>query len=484
MDMLAQTAIAEQIEAQLSTHLTEALAALPPQDGDERVLSILLPLPRPPATLPKIPGPTFQFHRAELGERQVGYGEAIRWETAGTERLLELARAARRCDWRRWDAEETGFEPFAMIGFAATEQEPAPPPAAVQGPTRSGGAVDRVLECALPNALLWIPEVAIESRDHEAVLVCSTQLPANPGDILGRWRSILRPLLAGLYNVGEGPRPPATVKRVGSTPDRSEWTALVGSALSQIRAGEFEKVVLSRRLDVRGQRDFDVAQLLSALDCLFPSCQVLNLSRNGRALVAATPERLLRFGRRGLEVDALAGTALRAADTHEDAALRAALLGSPKNRHEHQVVIDAIRAALADCCEGIEAPDHPRVMQLTNAQHLWSRVTAQPHAGVDIFDLAARLHPTPATNGQPRASANAWRRANEPVARGWYTGAAGLWRSDGSGELWVLLRCALIDGARASLFAGAGIVAGSEPTSEWGETEAKLDAMLSALRHA
>jgi menaquinone-specific isochorismate synthase len=148
------------------------------------------------------------------------------------------------------------------------------------------------------------------------------------------------------------------------------------------------------------------------------------------------------------------------------------------------VVIDAIRAALADCCDGFDVPRAPRVMQLTNAQHLWSPITARPRPGVGLFELAERLHPTPATNGQPRAAAQDWLRRTEPFERGWYTGAAGLVRPDGTGELWVLLRCARVSDAQAELFAGAGIVAGSDPASEWDETEAKLAAMLSALQYA
>jgi menaquinone-specific isochorismate synthase len=167
-----------------------------------------------------------------------------------------------------------------------------------------------------------------------------------------------------------------------------------------------------------------------------------------------------------------------------DAALRAALLGSDKNLREHRVVIDAIRAALADCCDGFRVPATPQVMQLTNAQHLWSPISAQPRPGVDLFELAERLHPTPATNGQPRTDAQAWLKGTEPFDRGWYTGAAGLVQPDGTGALWVLLRCARVSGARAELYAGAGIVAGSDPASEWSETEAKLAAMLSALQYA
>jgi isochorismate synthase EntC len=123
-------------------------------------------------------------------------------------------------------------------------------------------------------------------------------------------------------------------------------------------------------------------------------------------------------------------------------------------------------------------------MQLNNAQHLWSLVRAELDPGMDVFQLAELLHPTPATNGHPCESARAWLRRSEPIRRGWYTGAAGIIEPDLTGELWVLLRCAEIHESTADLYAGAGIVAGSDPDSEWQETEHKLAAMSTALQFA
>jgi salicylate biosynthesis isochorismate synthase len=464
MDMLSPTAILDQLEARLA----DALATLPLDGEDGSLLSLLLALPRPPAAAPRLDAGAFQFHfqRADRGELHAGYGEAARWETEGPARFETLADAAAGLGWLNSDPDETGFEPFAMLGFASLD-----------GAAQADAA-------DLPNALLWVPEVGLECRDHEAALVFSTPLPAHRDDVQERWTRTLRRLIPALFRRPEGPRPPAPVTADASIPDAAAWTRLVQATLARIDAGDMEKVVLSRRLDVAGQRAFDIPRLLGALECLFPSCQVLSLTRGGRTFCAATPERLLRLGRDGLEVDALAGTALRAAGSAEDAALRDALLNCAKNLREHRVVIDAIRAALADCCDDITAPPRPEVMQLNNAQHLWSAVSARPRADTSLFDLAARLHPTPATNGQPRAAARAWRERNEPFSRGWFTGAAGIWRRDGSGELWVLLRCALVQEARATLYAGAGIVAGSEPDAEWREIDAKLSAMLSALQYA
>jgi menaquinone-specific isochorismate synthase len=470
MDMLASVAMLDQLEARLAN----ALAGLP-LAGASGVQSVLLALPRAPAAAPQLAGRQFQFQHAQRGELHAGYGEAVAWQAAGPARLGELAAALAATRWRRADPDETGFEAFAMLGFAAGDEDGAPACPAATAPGGDG---------ALPNAILWVPEIGLVCRDHDAALVLSTPLPAAPDVVLDRWRTALRQLVPALYQPLTGPLAPARLVRSCEQPDAAGWSGLVQAALARIDAGPIEKVVLSRRVVLEGPRPFDIARLLGALGCLFPTCQTLSLRRNGQSFVAATPERLLDLKHRRLEVDAIAGTAPRAESVAGDAALRAALLASDKNLREHRVVIDAIRAALAGCCESFHVPATPQVMQLTNAQHLWSPIEARPRPGVGLFELAERLHPTPATNGHPRGAAQAWIRHTEPFDRGWYTGAAGLVRPNGTGELWVLLRCARVDGARAELYAGSGIVAGSDPGSEWEETEAKLAAMLAALQYA
>jgi menaquinone-specific isochorismate synthase len=467
MDMLSHTAILEHLEARLH----QVLQRLSLDRPEGTMQSVLLALPRAPAAAPQLAAWQFVFQHVQRGELQAGYGEAAAWQATGAGRFEALARMRAACEWRRSDPDETGFDAFAMLGFAAADD--AGLPASRTAPSDG-----------LPSALLWVPEVGLVCRDHEAALVFSAMLPAERSALQARWRRWLEALVPVLYAPPAGPRTPARLSRLREAPDRSGWAALMHDALAAIEAGPLEKLVLSRRVALTGPRAFDIGRLLGALGCLFPSCQTLSLKRNGQSFVAATPERLLALHHGRLEVDAIAGTAARAESVADDAALRTALLGSDKNLREHRVVIDAIRTALSDCCEGFQVPNRPRVMQLTNAQHLWSPIEARPRAGVGLFALAASLHPTPATNGQPRAEARDWLRRAEPFDRGWYTGAAGILQPDGDGELWVLLRCAQVRGNQAELFAGAGIVAGSDAASEWDETEAKLGAMLAALQYA
>ena len=451
---------------QLRARLIEQAPRLP-LTAAPGLSSLILALPRAPATLPPGQGAQFQFIRTHGHRVQAGYGIAAQWQASGEQRLQQLAAVARtwQRQWTRLDVDDSGFDAVAMLGFAA-----------------SGHALDAE---PLPNALLWIPEVALIAEEDHAALVFTAQHPADRAQLLTRWLTQLESLVPWLDEPIIGLRLATEPQRESALPDQSEWNRLVLSALEQIAAGTFAKVVLSRRLTVRSSHRFDIPRLLGALNCLFPSCQIVNLRYNGSNLIAATPERLCRLQGAQLEVDAIAGTAPRGETPDCDAVLTRELLASDKNQREHRFVVEAIRQAIADCCATpLQIPVAPQIMQLSNAQHLWSPMQSTLSATVDLFDLAERLHPTPATNGQPRDAARDWLQQVEPFSRGWYTGAAGILTPDLSGELWVLLRCAQISADRAELYAGSGLVAGSDPADEWEETEAKLGAMLTALQFA
>jgi isochorismate synthase len=469
-----------QIRGQLDERLAagvEQLSRRADADTAPALVSLILGLPRRPTGAPQLGGRQFQLVHAEQGTVRAGYGHALECEAWGPERLQRLATEARTLStgWQRLDLDRTGLDAFALLGFAA-------------------GADSRSLpEDQMPNSLLWVPEVGLHCAEGRSALILSASWPLAPSPrrqelarevLLKRWCDVLDRVVPALYQPITGPLMPARLRPQSARPDAAVWARMVRSALAEINDGDLAKVVVSRRLDVVGSRRFDIGRLLGSLGCLFPSCQIVNLRRNGASFVAATPERLLSLQDGRLEVDAIAGTAARADTTERDAELAAGLLASEKNLREHRFVVDAIRAALAPCCESIAIPDAPRLMQLNNAQHLWSPIQAVPAPGVDLLQLAERLHPTPATNGHPRQRARDWLEGNESIRRGWYTGAAGFITPELTGELWVLLRCARVQDDRAELYAGAGIIAGSNAETEWDETDAKLNAMLSALQYA
>ncbi|MGE5153819.1 MAG: isochorismate synthase [Bdellovibrio bacteriovorus] len=467
--MLAPLHLLEQLQARLD----ETLGCIP-WDTGEGMASLALALPGAPVLPPELPGPRFGLIHGRREELRAGYGIAAQWQAAGPNRFPKLGQAARALSpsWHQLDPDETGFHGFALMGFAADPD----PPCSSEGPTGQGND--------LPNALLWIPELALWRLRDQAAIVLSTRLPASKAVLRRRWMGRLARLAATLSEPLPEPLTPAPLQHLGSLPGLRDWQGLVSSTLGEIEGGAIEKAVLSRRVGLRGLRAFDLRRLQGVLTWLFPPCQVMRITQGDTSFIAATPERLLRVRGRAVEVDAIAGTAPRSASSALDATLTDDLIRSEKDRREHAVVVEALRAALAGCCTDLQVPLQPGVLQLHNAQHLWTPIAARLAGERDLFDLAELLHPTPATNGHPRQAARDWIRRCEPTGRGWYTGAAGILEPDLSGELWVLLRCAEVAGNEARLYAGAGIVAGSDPLNEWRETGHKLSAVATALRFA
>lgn len=459
--MLAPLDTLDHLKARLGEHAGEVA-----RDARSGFVSLTLELPEVPTHAPRLTGPRFQFLHAHREEIRAGYGIAGEWLVGGPDRLSELRKAARRLtgSWRHLDPDETGLSGFALLGLAAR-------------PGASG-------QSGLPNAMLWLPEAALRTHRGQAALILTARLPSAADRLHARWSALLDRLVPQLFVPAPAPLSPAQLRASEQTPWADEWQSLVGATLDEIAAGRLEKVVLARRLGIEGSRRFDVARLVAALGFFFPSCQVVDIRRGDTSFVAATPERLLSLKGNRLETDALAGTASRAAESDGDKALADALRRSPKNLHEHRLVVQAICGALDGQASEIKAAREPDLMRLNNAQHLWTRITATADEGADLFSLAERLYPTPATNGAPRQHASDWLHRHDPFERGWYTGLAGTIEPDLGGELWVLLRCAEIRERTARLYAGAGIVAGSDAAMEWRETEHKLSAMLTALKLA
>lgn len=267
--------------------------------------------------------------------------------------------------------------------------------------------------------------------------------------------------------------PGISERMIGTTTgsgSRSAWAAMISAALQEISSGALGKVVLARQIAVHAEAPFEERRILERLEARFPSCRTFLLRLpDGAAFLGATPELLCRVRGRSLETEALAGTG--SGDE---------LLSSPKDRREHALVVEAIDAALRPLCSSIDFDAEPQLKRLPNVTHLWTPIRAVLRDGVEGLDAARALHPTPAVGGTPRAAALAFQRAHEGFDRGWYAGAIGA-RGDDSLELAVGIRSALVRGAEATVFAGAGIVAGSTADAEWVETEEKARAMLDAL---
>jgi menaquinone-specific isochorismate synthase len=276
---------------------------------------------------------------------------------------------------------------------------------------------------------------------------------------------------------GEGAASP-----VFSLREAGDYRAAVARALERIAAGEFKKIVLARALDLAAGAPLHPLPMLNGLRQRFPDCYAFSFAQGrGPSFIGASPERLVRVRQGALETEALAGSIRRGASASEDAALAAALLRSEKDVREHRDVIDDIVARLAPLGVTPEFSAQPQIRRFANVQHLHTPVRAALPEGVRLLDVLAAMHPTPAVGGSPRGAAVACIRELEGFPRGLYAGALGWLNARGGGEFFVGIRSALIDGASARVFAGAGIVAGSAPEKEFAETELKFKAMLDAF---
>ena len=262
-------------------------------------------------------------------------------------------------------------------------------------------------------------------------------------------------------------------------PDRTQWQQRVNHALAAINAGELNKVVLARAIDLLWDRPLPAAALLAASRRANPHCyQFMLRFDDERALVCASPERLWQRQQHALFTEALAGTVARDADptrAHQQAQW---LLQDAKNRHENQLVLEDICHRLQGIVSDLTLMPI-EVVRLRTLQHLRQCIHARLDSASDAL-LLQRLQPTAAVAGLPRAAARAFLQHHEALNRDWYAGSSGF-ISRRESEFCVTLRCAWLQGKRLRLYGGAGIVAGSDPLLEWQETENKMAALAALL---
>jgi isochorismate synthase len=265
---------------------------------------------------------------------------------------------------------------------------------------------------------------------------------------------------------------------VRERPARRQWQAAVRRVLAAIEAGHVRKVVLAREVVLQAAAPFSRREVLDRLRRRNPSCFVYAAG----GFVGASPELLVR--RRGGAVEScpMAGTVARGATPEEDERLALGLSASAKDAEEHRLLVEAVLEALAPVCDGPPAATAAEIVRLATVSHLTTRVCGGlREPAPSALELAGLLHPTPAVGGLPRRPALRAIAELEGFDRGLYAGPVGWVGAGGDGEWAVALRGAELDGSRARLVAGAGIVAGSDPEAEWAETEAKLATMLAAV---
>jgi menaquinone-specific isochorismate synthase len=334
-------------------------------------------------------------------------------------------------------------------------------------------------------ASVFVPRWQVAVREGRTVAVANLVVDAGSAvDVLAEkvWRAHAK-FGAFAYAAPAFAEPaaqPAAMTEVGGA---GHYPAAVRRALARIESGAYHKIVLARAKELSAHGRLHPLRVLNGLRQRFSDCYAFSVANGrGQSFIGASPERLLRVQDGELLTEALAGSIRRGGTASEDAAFGGALQRDEKELHEHQLVVDSIVRRLATLGLTPRYADRPGVRRYANVQHLHTEVRATLPAAVRLLDVAARLHPTPAVGGSPREAAVPEIAALEGFSRGLYTGVLGWINAQGGGELFVGLRSALIDGSQARLYAGAGIVRGSDPEKELAETELKFQAMQEALQ--
>jgi menaquinone-specific isochorismate synthase len=384
-----------------------------------------------------LPHPAQALAFVRGGEGVVGWGEAARLELpgGGPERFTAAAR------WLR-----------EVFGGATVDDQVGLPGT---GPVAFGGFG---FDPKSPDSVLIVPRRIMGRRGGQAWL---TTIGADPG-----------PLAPAVH-----PAPPGRLTWSDGALSAPGWQRAVATAVDRIRAGGLGKVVLARDLYARAEQPIDTRVLLTRLAARYPACYTFSCA----GLVGATPELLIRRTGGDLASLVLAGTVARGATPADDADRAAYLSSSAKDLAEHAYAAEMVRDALAPLCAELTVPDTPELLRLPNVMHLASPVHGRLDRERSVLDVVAALHPTPAVAGTPTATAIDLIRELEGMDRGRYAGPVGWVDARGDGEWGIALRCAQIEGTRARLFAGCGIVADSDPAAELAEAQNKFRVMQDAL---
>jgi len=421
-------------------------------------------------------GECFFWERPAEQNTLIGVGAGASIETSGSACFIDSASA-----WR------------ALLNDAVITYTPAKALTPGSGPILFGGfAFDPLsphtqLWADFPGGLLILPRFLLSYSGHQVTLTINAMI--RPSDTIEqRIQEIeanMRQLQAAIEQAPTLPGEQRTGRfSIHEIRPVSEWMEMVANIVDMIRRGAFEKVVLARDVQVALDESagvFDISLTLQRLRESYPAAYVFAMQRGGRYFVGATPEQLVQAQDGRIHTMALAGSARRGETEAEDAQLGTELLQSEKNNSEHAIVVTMVREALKNHCSDVHIAAAPQLLKLKNVQHLKTPIAGELIAGRCILDVMADLHPTPAVGGFPRQAALEAIRNTEKLDRGWYAGPLGWIGPSGHGEFAVALRSGLIDGSKATLFAGCGIVSNSDPQTEYAESCLKFQVMLRGL---
>lgn len=439
-----------------SSELAEVLATLAACDASSplAVASVKAPLVEP-SSLAVAGSSTYLW--APEGEAWVGIDEARQYRATGLHRFSEIERQV-MADLSVSDPALRVFGGFAF--WAGQESE---------------------LWREFGDAFFVLPRFVYRRSKTEA----SFSVTLTRGELanLEERRRFAKKLVTWVHRLAELPvgpvaastdaRKPLTVQGV----DAERWAGMVRDIAERIEQGEATKVVAARKVQYDFPSEICLRSTLQALGQNAGGATCFALRLGDVAFVGASPERLIKKAGLDVETEALAGT-FRTSGSH----FSEELLRSPKEHSEHAPVLDAIVERLGPVCEPLQYPSSPEMRELPNLLHLRTPIRGRLKRDAHVLQLVERLHPTPAVGGVPTEVAVSWIVEHEADPRGFYAAPVGWFDGRGDGEFCVALRSGLLSGRRATLFAGGGIVRGSDPADEYAETELKLRALYSSLR--
>jgi salicylate biosynthesis isochorismate synthase len=334
---------------------------------------------------------------------------------------------------------------------------------------------------SLTPAAMALPELSLCRSDGESYLTVNTIV--RPGEDPEEAMAGLSARLGGLRDEALpliDPHPTSRTE-IHSVLPPGDFERSVAGATERIRGGDLSKVVLAREVLVTAGAAHDPAAVFGAMREQFPSCFCFCCGTSEAAFIGASPELLVRRSGASVSTVALAGSTRRSSDPAVDDHLGEQLLRSDKDRREQRIVAERIVRTLRPHAVWVEQASEPEIVKVANIQHLATAIVAQLAEPRSAIELAGLLHPTPAVGGEPWPIASRAIAELERMDRGWYAGPVGWMDATEDGEFCVALRSALLRDREAHLYAGVGLVAGSDPAAELAETEVKLDALLPLL---
>jgi menaquinone-specific isochorismate synthase len=435
-----------------------------------RILALTLPLPSvdPLTVLQVLAAADEQFFYWEQPDGQqvmAALGQVARLELSGPQRFQQARGFVDSC-----------LADTVVLGFGGT---PPVPSRFCCGFTFFEDV--REGRSPFPAATVFLPRWQVLRRGDRTVLTAHLTLGGSTS--LRAWSEEVWEFAQQISRLGQVDLPlPQNHLLEERRSDRSHFLAAVRQALRAIALGDLYKVVLAQALDVAARQSLSPWTALQRLRSIYPECHSFALGNGrGQVFLGASPERLLTVNQGKLSTEALAGSAPRGSTSRQDQRLAQGLQSNPKELNEHRFVADFIADTLRQLGITPQMPAHPQVIRLANIQHLQTPIEADLPDRLHPLDILAQLHPTPAVAGLPRPTVSRLIRQLETFERSLYAAPIGWLDSQNNCEFVVGIRSALLEDNRARLFAGAGIVAGSQPERELAEVMLKQQTLLSAL---